>query len=873
MTRATGTATGRGSGNSNSFTQFQGGSPPPPVMLQTLPFLAGLPPQEIVALLQANSQVVPFPAGRRLAQQGDVAEFVFFLIDGSVRLIRQGKAPSRSATGNQPTSAGPGGQTVEVINRVVGPGHLIGRYELIYNLKYTATATAENDVTALCIKRSTLERLLYRYPAVRQRVANQAVINRLRTMPLLADVNLVILGYLAEELQAETVAAGDVIYTQDQPADSLFLINQGQVELYHPRRTDDRLWLGTGCPFGFAGSVGAGPGAPTDRYGHWAEAKTETTLYKLPRKRMEQIGRRYPQVVDPEVQRLPCQTISAVSVFDNLSELDKIRLAGFCSFQHIPQHHLIMQQGDIGDSMWILLEGSQAVLSALDNSNRALPRTPVSGTVYFGETALRAASNVESTVEAEPGSLWLRLHWQDFQRFSQLFGTDVADKINVHLPAGVSAAIGEFRQDYSWLGRGEVLITLRRRHWLALLQKMNLTGLALLISIGFTLALSYFSVSLWISLGISGFFVGLALLWGIIDYLNDYFIVTNQRVIQQEKVILTSEQRREALLEQIQRVDVSSSFWGNLLDYGVVSVFTAGTTGSIDFDYVPDPAELRATIFRQRSLRYQRYSAESKLEIQNALEERLGLIVDLPSRVRAYTAPRASNETPGLSLWQTFLQHITVDSQLQWESTDRIVWHKHWWVLLRQVGFFGMLFLLELIIMVGGLAFIDLFQQFESFVDATILSLELVMGLLMLVTLGYIIWIVIDWWNDTYTVTRDRIIDVEKLPLFLSEQRREAQLSDIQDIRLEINSPLEMILDFGDIIVQTAASEGAFTFDHIPNPRAVKEEINRRLVEWRREDERRKAREQIRDLPDWFEMYNRLEPGQTPSRPVSNEDA
>ena len=44
---------------------------------------------------------------------------------------------------------------------------------------------------------------------------------------------------------------------------------------------------------------------------------------------------------------------------------------------------------------------------------------------------------------------------------------------------------------------------------------------------------------------------------------------------------------------------------------------------------------------------------------------------------------------------------------------------------------------------------------------------------------------------------------------------------------LEMNSPLKMMLNFGNIIVQTAAGEGAFTFDHVPNPRNVREEITR----------------------------------------------
>ncbi len=833
-------------GTRAGLTRFAG-SPPSLALLQSLAYLDGLPIDEIAGLLQSNSLVVDFAAGDELTRQDDVAEFIFFVLRGSVRVLRRDK--DANASGSEETLARP-----------VTAGGIIGRYELTFSLNYIGTAIAENAVTALCVDRSTLEQLLYRYPSAHQQTAYQAIVNRLRTMPLLAEVDMVILGFLAEEIRSQTVSPGTVLYTQNQPPDTLFLIAQGQVELYHPRRTDNRLWLGTGSPFGFPGSVGTTHSAPADKYGHWAEAKTETTLFELPWRTMRQIGRRFPNAVDPEVQLLPAKTISAISIFAGLTPHEQIQLAGFCSFQRIPQFHPIMQQGDSADSMWILLENSRAVMSALDEENRALPRAPVRGIFSFNEAALLAANHVELTVESEPGSLWLRLHRQDFQHFGQICGPQAVAKIVARLPAEIDEDDHE-QQDYKWLRKGELLISLHLRHWLALLGESQATVVAILAGAGFTWLFSALGVSLWFPLGFSILVVILTLIWGFLNYLNDYFIVTNRRVIQQDKVIFFSEQRREALLEQIQRVDVSTTFWGNLFNYGSLSVFTAGTTGSIDFDFVASPDELRATIFYQSSLSQQRSSAENKLDIQNALEKRLGLTVDLPNRVRTDAAPSAPDDNAaGLSLWQKLRRTIAVDSSLDWESTDRIVWHKHWWVLFVQVALPSLLLLFQILFLSGGFASTALLQQLQSNLGATTLLLS--GGVVMLATLGWVFWAVADWWNDTYTVTADRIIDIEKLPLFLSEQRREAQLSDIQDISLEMNSPLKMMLNFGNIIVQTAAGEGAFTFDHVPNPRNVKEEITRRMIVWRREDERRKAQDRSQDLPDWFEMYNRLETGQ-----------
>ena len=837
-------------GNRAGLARFVG-TPPTLALLQSLLYLKGLPLEEVADLFQSNSLVIDFSPGDELTRQDDVAEYLFFILSGSVRVTRR----DNTAAGVDDTLA-----------RVAIAGDILGRYELTFSLTYISTATAENAVSALCIERSTVERLLYRYPTAHQQTAYQAMVNRLRTMPLLADVDMVILGFLADEIRSQTVKAGTVLYTQNQVPSTLYLITQGQIELYHPRRTDNRLLLGTGGSFGFPGSVGVTNNSDPDKYGHWAEAKTETTVYELPWKTIRQVGRRFPQAIDPEIQLLPAKTVSAVSIFAGLTPPEQIQLAGFCSFHRIPQHHPIMQQGDSADSMWILLENSRAVLSALDEDNRALPRAPVRGIVTFNETALLSPTPVELTVESEPGSLWLRLHRQDYQCFGQICGPDIVDKIAARLPAQTDDADNEQRQDYPWLRKDELLVNLHLRHWLALLGQSKAAALAILASAGLIWLLSYLGFSLWVVLGISALLMVLSLIWGFLNYLNDYFIVTNRRVIQQEKVIFFSEHRQEALLEQIQRVDVATTFWGNLFNYGTLSVYTAGTTGSIDFDFVANPDSLRTAIFHHRSLCQQRSSAESKLDIQNALENRLGLSVDLPSRVHTDLAPSTSDDIAAeQGLWQTLRRMISFDRSLDWESTERIVWHKHWWVLLVQVALPSLLLLFELLFLAGGFSSVALLRQIQSSLDAQTLLVS--GGLVTLATLGWILWAVTDWWNDTYTVTEDRIIDVEKLPLFLSEQRREAQLSDIQDIRLEMNSPLKVMLNFGNIIVQTAAGEGAFTFDHVPNPRIVKEEITRRMIAWRREDERRKAQDRSRDLPDWFEMYNRLETGQ-----ARNED-
>jgi hypothetical protein len=117
---------------------------------------------------------------------------------------------------------------------------------------------------------------------------------------------------------------------------------------------------------------------------------------------------------------------------------------------------------------------------------------------------------------------------------------------------------------------------------------------------------------------------------------------------------------------------------------------------------------------------------------------------------------------------------------------------------------------------------------------------------------------VADWRNDTYEIDSKQISDVEKKPLFFSEKRRTALLGEIENIEVNIPSPLHYLLNFGNVRLFTAANQGEFTFDWVPDPRGVSEEIRRRIQLYREQQESNRARQRAQEFPDWFEMYNRL---------------
>ncbi|MEA3345356.1 MAG: PH domain-containing protein, partial [Chloroflexota bacterium] len=124
--------------------------------------------------------------------------------------------------------------------------------------------------------------------------------------------------------------------------------------------------------------------------------------------------------------------------------------------------------------------------------------------------------------------------------------------------------------------------------------------------------------------------------------------------------------------------------------------------------------------------------------------------------------------------------------------------------------------------------------------------IDVLLGLALVGILTWAIWRTLNWWNDLYVLTDERVVDVEKVPI-IREERREARLDRIQDVRYDQPTIIYRIFDFGHVWLETAGGIGRFTFDYIPQPRMVQAEIFRRLEAFRQRAEQRQ-REALLEL-------------------------
>ena len=395
------------------------------------------------------------------------------------------------------------------------------------------------------------------------------------------------------------------------------------------------------------------------------------------------------------------------------------------------------------------------------------------------------------------------------------------------------------RLRFGWLEDGEAVYGLSRKHLVLLYKALILPFLVMALAVG--LAWLSFATGSDLPAWLAGATVGVSLAlaaWQWIDWGNDYYIVTDRRVVWLERVIGIYESRQEAPLRMVLSVSSSSELTGRMLDYGDVIIRTY--TGQILFRAVAQPRAMVALI-EELWRRSQTEDQEAEREvIVETLQQRLGAPASPASPA---SPPRPAQEAPrpparvGLDHW-TF--------QVRFEEKGIITYRKHWMVLLRAT-----LFPAVLILVVVGLLGARLGGLFQLFS----LAADVVGALLILVPLAlWWLYQYADWANDLYQVTPDQIVDIHKKPLS-SEVRKVAPLDNILGTEVDRKGLLGLLLNYGDVIANVGTTQ--FTFQGIYNPSGVQLDLVRSQEAL---FQRKKLAEKDRrrgEMVEWIDAYHR----------------
>jgi hypothetical protein len=286
-----------------------------------------------------------------------------------------------------------------------------------------------------------------------------------------------------------------------------------------------------------------------------------------------------------------------------------------------------------------------------------------------------------------------------------------------------------------------------------------------------------------------------------------------------------------------------------MFDFGDLIIETAGERGHVAFREIPDPEGVREIIFEQ----IRRLQAGAKASERAAIRGEMRRYFETQVREEKPApepAPEEASSRPGVltglrALLRVFTYFLP---PLRHEQGDTITWRKHWVALLKPIAIPSVLLL----------AFTIGFIILLSVTSGNLRTFALIIyGVALVILFPWWLWRFDDWQNDIYQVTPTRIIDVERLPFYLREDRREASLGMIQNVQFEIPGLLGKVLNFGSVTIETAGA-GAFTFDLVKDPSGVQAEIFRRMEAFQGRQSQAAAERHRSELLDWFAVYDQV---------------
>ena len=537
-------------------------------------------------------------------------------------------------------------------------------------------------------------------------------------------------------------------------------------------------------------------------------------------------------------------------LFQKLTEEQVLWVAAQFKPVTLDANTVVFSQGAPGDCFYMVYSGKVRVTQSTRGQEHSLNLLGPGD--YFGEEALLYNRPRSATLTTTERSVLLRM---ERDRFDTMIAAYPQIKVNINATAE-SRRLARSRQ-FDWLGDDEVIYFMCRKHEFFLYTALIfpiLLGVAAfpILSLGFVEYATPFTFSL---IEIAGAFMLIgAVAWGIwswLDWGNDYYIVTSQRVVWLEKIIGLYDSRSEAPLDTILAVNVTSSQLGRIFKYGTVNVRTF--TGGIVMRRASQPYLFASFVegFKKRVIQISK--EEDAKAMQKALDEALmrsaavteSQTPNVPVSPPPTPPPEPQKEKPRM----TFREKMQNFLKVRYERDGVITYRKHWFVLFKKawIPFLVLSGLFILLVLYFGERLLSTGAGLPS--GVFVLGLAIPIGAIFFLWLGYEY---LDWRNDIYRLTADQILDIEKKPLG-QEVKKTAPLESILSIEHERANIIGIMLNFGTVTINVGDTR--FIFYNVFNPDQVhsdiadyREALNRR--------KRAKEAERERDhMVNWLVTY------------------
>jgi hypothetical protein len=534
----------------------------------------------------------------------------------------------------------------------------------------------------------------------------------------------------------------------------------------------------------------------------------------------------------------PSTRLSSFELFADLPAEEAVALDSALTEKRLPQGKDVFREGEAARYCYFLLEGRISIWHRRGNQEEQVK--VLEGGEMFGEEAVLGLSRRYASAYTETGAVVLRISAEEIR--NRLRALPKASRLLRTVARGRRLVRGV---SFSWLAPDETVFLATRKAGALLVPNLAPPILLGLLGLAGFAVIRHQGWPDWAYLiAGAGLLAALAYgAWSTMDWSNDYYLLTNRRIVALRRVPLIYDDRQEAPLDMIQSVAVASTVNQRAFGFGDVVVRTF--TRPIVFQSVPDPNAVAGLIESIWKRWQQDREEDDREEIGRLLAERLNKQesgeasleeTEIPAAPEANPSGAAAG-APGASL---------SGMQTRIEAGNVVIYRKHRFFLFRNM------FLPILLALLG--------IPLGAVVSAGILPVDRLLGygLVAGVVVAGLAWSAyeyLDWSNDLYQVTPEQILALHRKPLG-DEERRAAGLENILSLEYDRPSLLARILNFGT--VKATVGQLSFTFDEVDDPVHVQEDIFRRMESKKKrasDDQRRQRREEI---ADWIETYHNL---------------
>lgn len=428
-------------------------------------------------------------------------------------------------------------------------------------------------------------------------------------------------------------------------------------------------------------------------------------------------------------------------------------------------------------------------------------------------------------------------------------------------------------QDFPWLESGEMVLRYTRRHIWAFWRRAALSIPLLLL----TAPLPLIALLLPLPDAVSNLLFVLSLLpmvlfpvatiaYNYYDWRNDWFVVTNQRVVHEERVLLTfNETRQQAPLSSIQAVKTSQQgYFAEQFGFGDLLISTIGAAGTLNFDTIPHPEDL-ATIINDELRRTSAHrAAESREKIRSEIDRFIG--TEALNRSRAGEVPQAggpqargrtprSIQTRLEERWRKIVTYF--DIRVRVDEGFRIIYRTHWLILWNAILPPTLAMITLVVLLVINLIFHAAWpwSYFHPLV-------RIIFFLAAFPLVGAWWWFMYeDWHNDTYIIEEETLKRIHRRPLWLQDEQSTILLRNVQGVNVSVKGIWQKLLNYGSVVVQTAADDGGqatgeIAFQYIYQPHALQEDILSRQRRGIQKSEEREVDQVAQQIARWLAVYH-----------------